>query len=102
VRALERGEVIPETGQVALRGAGRPELALELDRPPGPQGRHQVQGLERHTAVPPAAGVQAEEVVVGRQGADSDPELVTPLCHVVEVGDPVGELHRVVIRQQVA
>ncbi len=48
------------------------------------------------------ADVKGEERVVGRQHADSHADLISPLGHVIEIGDPVRQFDRVVKRKQVA
>ena len=45
--------------------------------------------------------INVEQLVVGEQPARADAEHVSPLRQVVEIGDAVRQLHRVVEGQQV-
>ncbi len=55
-----------------------------------PQCCHHRQSLVGHPAILSVRGVDAEELVIAGQRADSDAQLVAALRHVVEVRDPVG------------
>jgi hypothetical protein len=67
-----------------------------------PEPCHHVDGFERHPPVSPASSIEGEQGMIGRQHADSDADLIAPLGHVIEVGDQMGQLDRVVKRQQVS
>jgi hypothetical protein len=93
--------MVAQSGQVTLSSACRPELALIVTRTLCPQSRHDLKRFERHPAVLPTADVEAEEIVVRRKSANTNAELITPFRHVIEIGDPVSQFDRVVIRKEV-
>jgi hypothetical protein len=64
--------MIAQTGQVTLSSPRRPEFTLEVRRALRPQSRHDVDRLERHPTVLSVAGVDSEEIVIGRESADAD------------------------------
>ena len=68
----------------------------------GPQLQDDVERLAGHFAVLPGVAVDVEHRPVARQAAGGDAEIEPALRHVVEHGDPVGELRRMVVGQQEA
>ena len=48
-----------------------------------------------------ATGIEAEKVVVGRQGTNADAELIPPFRHVIQVGHSMGQFDRLVEGKQV-
>ena len=102
MRQLIRAQVVPEARQARARCPARPELAVKVASARRPQAGHDVECFEGHPAVHAAGGWQAEQVVVGGQGADADAQLVAAPGQVVEVGDAVRQLDRMVVGQQMA
>ncbi len=79
---------LPELALVVKRLLARPELQDDVER------------LAGHLAVLTAHAVDVEHRPVARQPARRDAEVEPPLREVVEPGDAIGELRRVVVGQE--
>jgi hypothetical protein len=102
VRQLKWAKVVAEAIELRVWLTHRPKLAPEVARPVTPETCHHLQRLECHPAVHATRSFETEELMVARQGADPDAQPVAPLGQVVEIRNPVSQLGRVVIGQQVA
>ncbi len=67
-----------------------------------PQFQNDVERLARHLAVLPGIAVDIEHRPVARQAAGGNAKIEPPLSHVIEHGDPVRQLGRMVVGQQEA
>ena len=76
------------------------ELTVVLERLPFPYLQDEVNRLVQALARFAEFGVQPEQLGVGRWSARSDAKIDAPLRHVVEHGDAVRDMRRVVVVQQ--
>ncbi|MGY2938830.1 hypothetical protein ACVWZ6_008432 [Bradyrhizobium sp. GM6.1] len=103
VRRLQRLDVGFQEVEHRVRLGHRPEFALVgPGRGIAPHLQNDLQRLARHVAVLSAHAVDIEHGPVARQAARRDAEIEPTSREVIEHGDAVGELGRVVIGQQEA
>jgi len=67
----------------------------------GPELHHQVEGLDHLVAVFARGPVDAEELAIRRQAAGADAHHEAPAGNMVEPADPMRELGREMIGQQI-
>jgi hypothetical protein len=101
MRLLVGLQMHAEEVEGGLRRAHVPELAVVVEAAVLPEPQHDLERFERASPVLAARGVHVEEHQVARQGADADAEHQAPGGHVIQIGDAVSQLDRVVVRQQV-
>ena len=103
VRRLQGLQVRLEEAEHRVRLVDLPELALVVEgRVLRPQAEDDLQRLARHVAVGAGHAVDVEHRPVARQAAGGDAEIEPPLRQVVEHGDAVRQLRRVVVGQEEA
>ena len=100
------GERVHVMGIVAhdhrLRNVYAPVLAFVLIRAfRRPDAHHDLERLEHHGAVLAVLAVHIKRQEIADVAAGADAKLEAPLRQVIEEGDPMRQLHRIVIRQQV-
>ena len=86
--------------RAVLRLARAVELAVEVLRAVLPDAQDQVDALHHAVALGPGVRVYAQHLGVAGRAAGADAEHEPPLGHVVEHGDAVRDLYRVVEVQQ--
>ena len=67
-----------------------------------PKADHDIERLFRHLPVLAAEAVDIEQSPIGRNRARADADIAAPLRNMIEPGDAVGELRRMMIVQHVA